>query len=205
MRDYQSDQSAANDLYQRHLLPALADDLCAGITLASGDTGEQLDRLADIDAIASNAAGTWGIGWRIQVGSWDTFTIRLSRNSGTLTQFEKISRAIRNGNLYPKLTCHAYLDGEMLRYAVAQTRELWAWIETHRNTPLVEVRRTSNAAFLVVRFDDVEGHDWCVVRERNIAADTHLAREHRSTNSVNALASVRRLLEAADCGTEGGK
>lgn len=79
----------------------------------------------------------WGVGSRFQSvwhggKTFDTFTIRLSRESGADTEFKKRKLAMDRNGIYPYLTMHGYYDektGDILSLAIARTRDIWECIE----------------------------------------------------------------------------
>jgi hypothetical protein len=90
-----------------------------------------LDATAGIDVFFSDTTGMGGLASRIQSGcvkSWDTFTVRKSRESGAKTEFDKRKDALRsNGKyIYPYYTLQAYIDKDdnLLSMAVVCTRDL---------------------------------------------------------------------------------
>ena len=124
-----------------------------------------LDTLAGIDAwhIVRAREQMRGIASRVQRVDrpYATFTVRMSRDSGAVTEFEKRVAAIKDGWLYPHLTTQAYIanaDGRLLSVGMARTRDVLAMIQ--QSSPGVCVRRTVNAAFYVV--------PWGTLRDANL-------------------------------------
>jgi len=123
---------------------------------------KNFDQLSGIDAWHIRAdKGIRGIASRIQVCDikfppYNTFTIRKSRDSGAITEYEKRKKAIesQNGWLYPHLTVQAYISektGGILRsFAVAKTKNIIEQI----NTGQYFEKRTGNACFLCVAWDE---------------------------------------------------
>lgn len=104
----------------------------------------------------------WGVGSRFQSvwhGSkaFDTFTIRLSRESGADTEFKKRKLAIERNGVYPWLTMHGYYDeetGEILSLAIARTKDIWECIEKgHCITRKTGQGQIGQATFYVVGWD----------------------------------------------------
>jgi hypothetical protein len=168
-KPYAQDQAEADELYEKYLMPAVINDLNVSIHIGSDPTARMLDRLADIDAIAIHGSELFGIGWRIQKSNFNTFTIRLSRDSGALTQFHKISRALMAGSITPHLTIQAYLCSDTLSYGCASTRHFYKWLEKNLNNgQLVEKKHTSNASFLAVSFEALQGLPWFTWRTHKV-------------------------------------
>ena len=95
---------------------------------------------------------------RVQYGrDWQSFTIRLSRSTGSDTEFSKRKRELELGYLSPYWTCQAYMvRNQVASVGVVNTRDLFALIESKAFYSWT-IRETSNASFLVVPFEDVEG------------------------------------------------
>lgn len=144
---------------------ALTDDLASSLDMQSG-----------IDAVQLEAgAGIRGIGVRIQEcplpgSSYDTYTIRRSRDSGARTEYAKLVEAIEanDGRIYPYWTIQAYVtaqppDGQLRCFGVAYTRTIVTAIEDWEaagqpSWSNVWPQRTSNASFYVVRWEGVSQH-----------------------------------------------
>lgn len=117
------------------------------------ELAKQLDMKAGIDGWQIHKDGIRGIASRIQESKrlWDTFTIRLSRDSGAITEFEKRLKAIESpdrGWIYPALTVQAYAatkKGPILSCGITNTKDLIQYIKSG----LHYTRRTSNASFAV--------------------------------------------------------
>ena len=96
---------------------------------------------------------------RVQYGrDWQSFTIRLSRSTGSDTEFSKRKRELELGYLSPYWTCQAYMVRQQVAsVGVVKTKDLFSLVESK---PFYSwtIRETSNASFLVVPFEDVEGY-----------------------------------------------
>lgn len=155
MSSFALDLSRSGDAFTSVVWPTVRPHLDGGdLLLMEGRPDVELARLLDmkagIDGWQIHPQGMRGIASRVQVGrAWDTFTIRLSRDSGAATEFSKRRDAISSGRwVYPAVTVQAYLggwDGPVLSVGVALTKDIIAFIEAG----LHEVRRTSNASFAV--------------------------------------------------------
>lgn len=132
-------------------LEVVEDSTAEGLT-------RSFDVLAGIDAwhLNDELGFMRGVASRVQWGSaWNTFTIRMSRDSGTKTEFEKRLDAIEQhdirGDLYPVLTVQAYLDrqgGSLLSVGMVRTRDLFVYAFS-ANPPR---RRTGNAEFAYIHW-----------------------------------------------------
>lgn len=145
---YKTDLSASASDFTRIVWPVIS-SWCGGgdcIDVEQGTTGvadnviSLLDMRGGIDQlqILPDRAGLIGIASRIQWGqkSWDTFTVRESRCSGSRTELSKRSHALSHpGVLYPYWTVQAYLshrdNGTLLSVALAYTHELIPYAQKH--------------------------------------------------------------------------
>lgn len=94
-----------------------------------------LDLTCGIDYFHVYQSGlTWGIGSRMQykcVKGWDTFTVRMARESGVKTEYEKRRYAIEHHGQYPFLTMQGYFDknDDLLSLAIARTVDVLECVE----------------------------------------------------------------------------
>ena len=104
----------------------------------------------------------WGVGSRFQSvwhggKTFDTFTIRLARESGADTEYKKRKLAIERNGIYPFLTMHGYYDektGEILSLAIARTKDIWDCIEKgHCDTKKTGQGQVGQATFYVVGWE----------------------------------------------------
>ena len=103
----------------------------------------------------------WGISSRFQVGkSWETFTIRLERESGVMTEYEKRKIAIERNGEYPYLTIQGYVtdDGkeELTSLAIARTKDIFECIDSgYRTLQHTRHDKCGQASFYVVKWEDM--------------------------------------------------
>lgn len=119
---------------EEYIKPVLPFMIHGELIPVEGKTDDELyqilDRLAGIDYFCVDGDISYGVASRIQVGkSWDTFTVRKSRDSGASTEYAKRLNAIeKDGIIFPKLTYQAYVSkdtgGKLQTMAVCLTREL---------------------------------------------------------------------------------
>lgn len=151
--------SKARARFEAAVKPSLLALWPGGLVADIEGRGNPFDVYAGIDAYrVSGMQEMDGIAVRVQGGKcWRTFTVRRSRDSGAMTEYEKRRSAIENGHLYPKYTLQAYVDGGGLReLAVALTAELMEYIG--RFAPLVRHTgggEVGQASFFVVPWRDV--------------------------------------------------
>lgn len=103
----------------------------------------------------------WGISSRFQVGkSWETFTIRLERESGVMTEYEKRKIAIERNGEYPYLTIQGYVtdDGkeELTSLAIARTKDIFECIDSgYRTLQHTRHDKCGQSSFYVVKWEDM--------------------------------------------------
>lgn len=137
---------------------------------------KMLDMKAGIDGWHIHSDGMRGIASRIQKGwkAWNTFTIRMSRDSGAKTEYEKRETAIETGKyIYPHLTVQAYVEaweGPVLSIGMALTCDIIIFIQKGFHT----LRRTTNAEFAVCPWDVMEIKGFKVKVFNGISQDTKL-------------------------------
>lgn len=133
-----------------------------------------LDMQAGIDGWQIHSKGMRGIASRIQAAEsainpktgspWNSFTIRLRRDSGAKTEYEKRKLAVDSKLwLYPILTIQAYAetrDGPILSWGIAKTSDIIGFIDRGKHF----TNRTTNAVFAVCF--------WAAMREAGFAVKT---------------------------------
>lgn len=137
-RDAQWSAGAFAQLVWPEIAASLGGGVLRPVELADSDLARDLDAHAGIDAfqVIRDASIVRGIASRVQTTNdawptWETFTVRYRRSSGTSTEFEKRLRAIEDtslGALWPHLTVHAYLDATKTRcrsVAIIETEMLY--------------------------------------------------------------------------------
>lgn len=140
------------------------------IQTVEGDDNEvclMLDRTCGTDyfQIYEKTGLVWGIGSRFQpIGNgqkpWNTFTIRRSRDNGSVTEFAKRQYAIKHNGVYPYLTMHGYYNQdtrEIISLAIAKTADIWEYIEKG----LAKVQHTNSyqigqSSFFIVNWREFE-------------------------------------------------
>lgn len=161
--------------YQKIIKPTLEKALGGWMITVEGDTlnetAKLLDTLAGIDLwFVNQERGMRGIASRIQYSkNWRTFTIRLERDTGTKTEYEKRKYAIENNYLYPVITYQAYLcDGGGM--AMAYTKDIMEYIGNgfayikHTNE-----EQEGQASFFVVKWDDFKAKGYAFQEFRMVA------------------------------------
>lgn len=135
------------------------------------ELARDLDMKAGIDGWHIHVNGMRGIASRIQTMEtarrkepYNTFTVRLRRDSGAKTEYEKRLFAIENkigGWIYPALTVQAYAAtkrGPIISCGVARTADIIAFIQQGHHT----IRRTTNAQFAVCEWGQMRDHGFDV-------------------------------------------
>lgn len=125
--------------------PIIAKLLGGGeIKAVEGDDNEiclMLDRTCGTDyfQVYEQTGIVWGVGSRFQsirsgAKPYNSFTIRRSRKSGAMTEFDKRRYAIKKNGVYPYLTMQGYYDEntrDILSLAIARTVDIWECIENN--------------------------------------------------------------------------
>ena len=145
MREWRSDLERSRQAFVQIVWPAVSHFCgCGELVQLEGSphrTDRDLDTLAGIDAYQRRTdKGMRGIASRVQMdpgGAWNTFTVRLRRDSGATTEYEKRLSAVRDcgGWLYAHLTVQAYLSpdgGTLLSAAVVRTADIMEHAEACR-------------------------------------------------------------------------
>ena len=118
----------------RPVLPKLVRGECVRVEGREEEIAQMLDKQIGIDALIVREDATFALGSRVQInkGVWDTFTIRCERQSGHITELEKLKNAIKNEAMRPHLSMHAYVvDGELKSVAMARTKDIIEFIENN--------------------------------------------------------------------------
>lgn len=115
--------------------------------LDDSTVAKDLDVLAGVDVwYTQRGEGCFGIASRVQEPasdgrySSDTFTIRVGRESGVETEYQKRLKAIRDGRwILPTIMSHAYVenaksgtDMRVVAAAIAWTKDVYAFMEEHK-------------------------------------------------------------------------
>lgn len=130
------------------------------------ELAKKLDMLAGIDGWHIHKEGMRGIASRVQVAArpWNTFTVRMKRDSGAKTEFEKRKSAIdqpERGWIYPVITVQGYVQtesGPLLSCGVCLTSALIQFIDNG----LSYLQRTSNAQFAVCSWEKMKKNNYPV-------------------------------------------
>jgi hypothetical protein len=134
---WSDDLMKSKDVFERIIkpvLPKLISGDCIPVEGSPEEMAKLLDKRIGIDAMIDKGDIIFGLGSRIQIdsGVWDTFTIRCDRESGHITEYEKLKNAIKNDALRPHFTMHAYVvKDELKSIAIAKTADIMHYIEHH--------------------------------------------------------------------------
>ena len=172
--DIQRDMEWSTLLFQNEVWPIIKKIVGGGdLMIMEGrpdqELASKLDMLSGIDGWHI-CNGMRGIASRVQKGdrSWNSFTIRMSRDSGASTEYEKRKAAINDntGWIYPHLTVQAYAkteSGPILSVGVAKTIDIIDYI-THGHH---ELRQTTNAKFAVCFWENMRDQEYRVWQYSN--------------------------------------
>ena len=164
-QDMINSSSAFEKLIWPIILPWIGGgDLLRMENIKDSNFARLLDMKAGIDGWQIRGDGMTGIASRIQQGwkAWDTFTIRMSRTSGAITEYEKRLKAIETGEyIYPYLTIQAYIktwSGPVLSVGMAKTSDIITFIKRGLHT----IKPTTNAEFAVCPWDKMKNYKFNV-------------------------------------------
>ena len=162
--DWVKDLNESNRAFLNLVWPVIASQCGGGkikpVEVWRGNAlANDLDVLCGIDIWQTiTGEGARGIASRVQFGpvNYQTFTIRLYRDTGAKTEYEKRLFAIEsNGRfIYPYLTCQAYVTckGVLLGVGVAKTVDIFDVIKQEK----VLHRRSPNSGFMAIKWSDVK-------------------------------------------------
>jgi hypothetical protein len=173
--DVKSDMKWSSHLFLTQVWP-----MCKG-PLGGGDLmrmegrpdmelAKTLDMKAGIDGWQLHNDGMRGIASRVQAGKeWSSFTVRMRRDSGATTEYEKRLAAIQDGRgwLYPHVTIQAYAqtqEGPIVSVGIVLTKDLIGFIQNGYSYK----KRTGNALFAVCMWDKIEsaGYPMKIIRSK---------------------------------------
>jgi hypothetical protein len=186
--------------FQQHCWPRIRPQFGADARLqvvervhgAEAELAKVLDVDGGVDAYVVTAAeGVRAIASRVQFGVeqyFKTFTIRLRRSSGVMTELDKLWRAVRHGATRPQLHLHAYVSEtgrDFKALAMMPTITLLRSIfgpgrdGLNRDAPASPwgVRSTDNAVFLHATWADLLAEDLpvTIIHHDVLTADAYFA------------------------------
>ena len=129
--------SASMDVFKRLIQPVLEGVLRGDYIPVEGspeEIAQLLDKRIGIDAMIDRGNTIYGLGSRIQIdsGVWNTFTIRCDRESGHITELEKLRKAIKCDSMRPQITMQAYVENDELKtLALARTADIIRYMDDH--------------------------------------------------------------------------
>lgn len=153
-----SDSVKALDKIKDTILPKLIKGKIHSIENQNNAILLLMDTKSGIDYIRENEIGLQGIAARVQWcnKSYDTFTIRKIRHTGSETEYEKRIKQIDEGYFYPYFTLQSYfdnrIDNNILSIAVIKTVDLYDFI---KNNPKKVYENKSDNEFIYVKWSDV--------------------------------------------------
>lgn len=162
-----------NEALIRRMLHAKRIFKCEG----SGDgLKKHLDTRCGTDYFVEHENGeTYAVGSRFQNDGrqrgrkWETFTIRESRDSGSMTEYKKLVRAIEADTQRPHLTMQGYIaNGQIDRMAVAKTKDIVDYIQkTNPPTNHTGFDLSGQAWFYVIDWNDFKSRGFPIRIYRN--------------------------------------
>lgn len=165
---WREDLCKSTDAFDRLILPVLP-MLVRGKYIRVEGTPEEiaqyLDQNIGIDAMLDCGNVTYGLGSRIQFdsGVWNTFTIRCSRESGHITELEKLRKAIQYDSMRPHMTLQAYVENNKLQtIGVAWTKDIIEYIDAHDCPIRTSFDGSKRAQFVFVKWDEMKDAGYVV-------------------------------------------
>ena len=159
---WRDDLTASMDVFNRLIKPVLEDVMKGEYIPVEGspeEIAQLLDKRIGIDAMVDRGDTIYGLGSRIQIdsGVWDTFTIRCDRESGHITELEKLRKAIKADSMRPQITMQAYVENDTLKsLALARTVDIIRYIDTHDCPERRSYDGKGWAQFKVVHWDKMK-------------------------------------------------
>lgn len=136
-------------------------DIFAGI-----DVYQVREKALRSDLVSAFDSNMIGIASRVQYGkAWNTFTVRLNRETGATTEYAKRKYAILNNTLYPKLTIQAYVQDDNTTIGICQTVDLIRYIDMF--TPRIQYTRRDQkgqSSFYVCEWADMQNKGITVIK-----------------------------------------
>ena len=167
---YETDLSKSNGLFEKKVAPILKlllGDSIEIITLEGRNEhlANLLDKRCCMDYLILQDGCSRGVSSRIQKDEgFRSFTIRASRDTGSKTEFEKITKAIKLRALHPEFHLQAYTDqnGDISCLGIMWTRDLMDYLSKSIlfNNPMIELKHThedkdGQAGFYACYWDDI--------------------------------------------------
>lgn len=165
---WKADLGKSMDVFNRLIKPVLQDVMGGEYIPVEGspeEIAQLLDKRIGIDAMIDRGNTIYGLGSRIQIdsGVWNTFTIRCDRQSGHITELEKLRKAIKNDSMRPQITMQAYVENDTLKtLAYARTADIIKYIDTHDCPERKSFDGKGWALFKVVQWDKMKAAGFSV-------------------------------------------
>ncbi len=137
------------------VLPKLISGNILNNQLPDNQINKFLDMNSGFDYLRVNEHGMQGIASRVQFDDYfNSFTIRLERDSGSKTEFEKRIYAIKNGYMFPEFTMHSYFnnrtDLKLISIAIIKTVDLFNHYILFKDDFVIKA--SNNATFLSIHW-----------------------------------------------------
>lgn len=135
---WQNDLGKSMDVFKRLIKPVLENARKGSAYIPvegrPEEIAEILDQRIGVDVMIETEDAFFGLASRIQMdsGVWNTFTVRCGRESGNVTELEKLRKAIAKDSMRPQITMQAYVENDTLKtMAFARTKDIVDYIDTH--------------------------------------------------------------------------
>jgi len=138
------------------VLPKLISGNILNNQIPDNEINKFLDRDSGFDYFRENEHGLQGIASRVQFDDcFNSFTIRLERDSGNKTEFEKRNYSIEHGYMYPEFTMQSYFDNRtdfnLISIAIIKTIDLFNHYKLFKEDFITKASK--NATFLSVHWN----------------------------------------------------
>ena len=168
---YQASTTALKQ-YEKFLKPALeqiyTNSIFYSLECAENEIFADFDKYAGFDFLSKNKISGLMRAFALRIQeklSYDTFTVRHSRDSGAMTEYEKRIKAIEVGALFPTITVQAYIVNDRLSaFAIIRTVDLFEYIKKH-HPPIKKTNplECGQSFFYVVKWNDLIDAQYDVV------------------------------------------
>ena len=161
MTNFERDKKFSVTNFARFVSPALKSAFNVNTIVDSESLSDNLSRCLDrehcIDGYFQRASKFEFFSSRIQRGDYRTFTIRKSRDSGIVTEHERLCRQIDEERIYPRWFIQAYVSDDAATVAIIETKNLLKFIDEGKaRTRHTHGERHGQAEFFVAEWDDLK-------------------------------------------------
>ena len=155
------DKQFTTENFEKFVVPVLKAVFKTERIVDSEILGDNLSRCLDrencIDGYFERDGAFEFFSSRIQNANYRTFTIRKSRDSGAVAEYERLCRQFREGRIYPRWAIQAYVSGDSATVAVTETRHLLNFIrEGKAGVKHTREDKHGQSGFFTVKWHDLQ-------------------------------------------------